>query len=781
VTQRVRVVRLLGGLLATLLLLTGVVCGLYWHWSRAALPTISGEEELPGLGAPVTVRRDGLGVPHIQAASITDLMRAQGYVTAQDRLWQMDLLRRRALGELSEAFGEGALRIDKEIRELGLAGASREALELMPPDLRAELDAFTAGINAYIERRPLPLEFRILRYAPRKWEPADTMAVGKLLALDLASGWDGEAFRAVVGDRLPADVQDLLFPTLFPEDRILFASDGAPGAPPGGPSAGLPPDLSRGSNNWVISGAHTATGRPLLANDPHLNLGVPSLWSAVHLTAPGIDVAGVVLPGTPGVTLGRNTHLAWGATNVHDDSADLYVEEFDPRDPLRYRVGDAWEKATVRTERIRVRDGALSSSSHTVEHAVRVTRHGPMVEIQGRLYALRWTALERSCELPAFARMNRARNLDEFRAAAALFPGPSQNFVYADVDGHIAWFSAGRLPLRRSGNGARPYPGSGSDGDWLGFVPFESLPQAVDPPSGRIVTANSRLVGTTYPYKVTRGGIAPYRMAVLAAALESRGGFTADDMARLQGERLSLPHRDLAVRLRESAVRHPRDPTWEEIARELAGWDGRMEPESRAAALVARTFRSIGDLVIRPRLAGIAAGVSLSRRSTAIHRLVREQPASWLPAGRADWDAVFVSAWKDAVADVTARLGPDRSRWSWGALNELAVGHPLGQAVAPLRRLLDPPRVPAGGFSTTPNVLAISPSGGAEGPSMRFVADLADPDNTRLVNFMGQSGHPASPHYDDQFGPWLRVESPRLPFTAAAVTRETQHLLRLVP
>ncbi len=776
-----RLGRALALLAVVLALVAASVSALYWHWSRAALPTVSGEERLPGLSAPVTVRRDSLGVPHIQAASLTDLMRAQGYVTAQDRLWQMDLLRRRALGELAEAFGEAALRADKEIRVLGLAGASAEAWRLMPADLRGEVEAYTDGVNAYMDshRDALPLEFRLLRYSPRRWEPTDSMAVGKLLALDLAAGWDGEAFRATIGDRLSPEVQELLFPASFPEDRILFGEDSAPLA---AASRGvLPPDLALGSNNWVISGAHTATGRPLLANDPHLNLGVPSIWTVVHLTSGAFDAAGVALPGTPGVTLGRNRQLAWGATNVHDDSADLYIEEFDPADPLRYRVGEGWEHAQLRTERIRVRSGTLSSSAKTVEHPVRVTRHGPLVEIGARLYALRWTALESATELPAFMRMNRARSLSEFRGAAALFPGPSQNFVYGDAEGHIAWFSAGRLPIRRTGDGSRPYVGASPDGDWLGFVPFGSLPQVVDPPGGRLVTANSRLVGTSYPHKVTRGGIAPYRAAVLWAALESREGWTADDMVRLQGDRLSLPHRDLANRLREAAGRHSEDPSWQEVGRELSDWDGRMEPESRAAALVASSFRAVGERVIRPRLVGVATAESLSRRSTAIHRLLRDRPAGWIPAGMLDWDAVLLACWQDAQRDLAQRLGPDRARWSWGSLNQLQAGHPLGRALAPLRRLLDPPIRPAGGSSTTPNVLYISPSGAVEGPSMRLVADLADPDNTRLVNFMGQSGHPASPHYGDQYDRWLRVDSPRLAFTEAAVAAATRHTLRLVP
>ena len=769
-----------GAVLAGLALVALAIGGLYWRWSRAALPQVDGEASLPGLSAPVTVRRDGLGVPHLSAASILDAVRAQGYVTAQDRLWQMDLMRRRALGELSEAFGEGALRADKEIRTLGLGEAARRTVALVPPHLREELDAYAAGVNAYVEshRAALPLEFRLLRYAPRRWEPTDTVAVGKLLAMDLAQGWEGEAFRATVGDQLPPDVQDILYPTLFAQDRILFGRDRAP-SPDTRASAALEGDVAIGSNNWVVSGARTASGLPLLANDPHLGLGVPSIWTAVHLTAPGLDVAGVTLPGVPGVILGRNRDVAWGCTNVHDDGADLYVEEFDPRDPGLYRTAGGWERVTVRREPIRVREGALSSSWRTVEHPVRVTRHGPLIEIRGRLYALRWTALEDAVELPAFAGAGRARGWDEFKEALRQYPGPSQNFVYADRTGRIAWYSAGRLPIRRGLDGSRPYAGASPEGDWTGYVPFDELPHVVDPASGILVTANNRLVGTDYPHRVTRGGVGPWRAAALLESLEARAGWTADDMARLQGERLSIPHRDLARALLDAASRHPGDASWREVAETMKGWDGRMEADSRAAAMAFATFRALGERAIGGRLGNRPFAKALSRRVAATHRLLLERPASWVPAGDGDWDGLLLASWREATSEIAKSLGTDPARWTWGAMNRIAVLHPLAAAFRPLGALLSPPEVESGGSSTTPNVLATTPSGAVEGPSMRFIADMADPDNTRLVNFMGQSGHPASPHFADQFDPWLKVESRRLPFTPAAVAREARHTLTL--
>lgn len=773
-----RALRAAAAVLATLGLAGAALIGTWLVWTRRALPQVDGEERLPGLTAAVTVRRDRVGVPHLQAASIADVLRAQGYVTAQDRLWHMDVLRRRALGELAEAFGAGLVRTDREARTLGLGLAARQELPRLSADARATIETYTEGVNAYMRVRAgaLPLEFRLLRYEPRPWTPVDTLAVGMLLSHDLAQGWDSEAWRAFLDTRLPPDVVDLLYPTRFADDRVLFGDD-APALT--GPVT--PPDHASGSNNWVVSGAHTATGKPLLANDPHLSLGVPSIWTAVHLSAPGLEVAGVTLPGVPGVLIGRNRRVAWGCTNVHDDGADLYVEEFDPRRPDYYRTTEGWEKVTVRSEPIRVRDGQLSRSWHTVEHDVRQTRRGPLVEMRGRLYALRWTMHTETGGFSAFQVMDHAEGWDDFRAALRLFPGPSQNFVYADVDGHIAWYSAGRLPIRRSGDGSRPYAGASADGDWLGYVPFEDLPHVVDPPSGRIVTANNRLVGSSYRHKVTRGGVAPFRAAAIFEGLEAREGWTADDMVRLQGERLSIPHRALARVMVDAAARHPGDAVWQDAARELAGWDGRLEAASRPAALVVAAFRALGDRVIGPRVKGLPNAEALRRRTAAVQRIVRERPEGWRPEADADWDATFRAAWQGAVAELTRALGTDRSRWRHGALNRMQVRHPLSRAVPGIGRLLDPPGAEMGGATTTPNVLAIAPSGSVEGPSMRFVADLADPDNTRLVNFMGQSGHVASSHYGDQLDPWLRVESPRLPFTPEAVAREAQHTLRLLP
>jgi penicillin amidase len=763
-------------LVAAALLAATAGGGSWWRWSRAALPVVDGTVRLPGLQGTVTVRRDAHGVPHVRAVSLPDLMRAQGYVTAQDRLWQMDVLRRRALGELAEAFGEALLPADREMRTLGLNRAARDAEALLPADVRDTLDAYAAGVNAFAADHPLPLEFRLLRYRPRPWTRLDTLAVGKLLARDLAGGWEQEVYRALYADTLPKDVQAVLYPMRFPDDRILFGHDGATA-----PSDSGAEETARGSNNWVVAGAHTASGKPLLANDPHLGLGVPSIWAVVHLQAPDFDVAGVTLPGTPGVVIGRNRHIAWGCTNVHDDATDLYAEQFDPTRPGYYRVGEGWERATVVDEVIRVRTSPLGSGLRDVRHPVTITRHGPLLEIHGRLWALRWAGIEHALELTSFLRLDQARNWDEFTAGLALYPGPSQNFAYADADGHIGWYSAGHLPIRANGDGARPYDGATEDGAWKGFVPFAELPHVLDPPSGRIVTANNRLAGSDYPYVVTRGGIAPWRASTLWDALEAREGWTADGFTALQAERMSKPHRELADALRAAAQRHAGEAGWDAVARDLGNWDGRLEASSREAAQVVATFRALGERTIGPRVVGLPNADRLARRVAAVQILVRERPASFLPKGDADWDATFLAAWQEGERRLTAQLGADRSRWHYGATNVMSVRHLLSRAVPGIGYLLDPAPREMGSGVASPNVLQVLPDGQTEGPSMRFVANMADPDDTRLTNFMGQSGHPASPNYADQLEPWVRVESLRLPFSDDAVAAATRHTLTLTP
>ncbi|HKP73641.1 MAG TPA: penicillin acylase family protein, partial [Pyrinomonadaceae bacterium] len=481
----------------------------------AASPSNSKTLALAGLRAPVTVRLDERGIPHIEAANEADLYFAQGYVTASDRLWQMDLLRRTARGELAEIFGRVVFEEDKRHRVYGFAALSESLVARTSSQTHAALDAYARGVNAYIESldggkdKTLPAEFQILQYKPRAWRPADSLIIGKIFAETLSTSWPTDISRALLADLSPERRAQLL-PESSPLDVVIVGSDDVKNATPVKKSAAnsvapAAPSVSDAervalleevvrvselarrslervglfmedravSNNWVVSGKRTASGKPLLANDPHLPASAPSIWHMAHLIAPGVNVAGVTAPGAPGIIIGHNEQIAWGATNLAPDVQDLYLEKFSADKKNFYETPAGLREAEVRREEIKVRKSFTDAATDTENLDVTVTRHGPVIlERDGKRYALRWTALEpQSADFDAFYKLNRARDWNEFRAALSQYKGPTQNFVYADTRGHIGYYGAGMIPVRKSGDGSVPYDGATDDGEWTSFIP----------------------------------------------------------------------------------------------------------------------------------------------------------------------------------------------------------------------------------------------------------------------------------------------------------------------
>ncbi|MFN2598550.1 MAG: penicillin acylase family protein, partial [Pyrinomonadaceae bacterium] len=549
--------------------------------------------------APAKIARDERGIPHVEASNDEDLYFAQGYATAQDRLWQMDLLRRTARGDLSEIFGRVTLADDKVHRTYGFARLAESLEAKASPRARAVLEAYAAGVNAYaasLDEKTLPREFQILGYQPRPWRPADSIVLGKIFAEDLSSTWRVDIGRSLLAP-LPPGRRAELTPDSSPLDVLVVGTDDAKSkaaARPGDETAARADDASAtranasrrarsqvapesaearaeilreaerifaasreslervglymedaaASNNWVVSGRRTASGKPLLANDPHLDASAPSIWHMVHLKAPGVNVAGVTAPGAPGVILGHNDQIAWGATNLGPDVQDLYAEKFDAAKPTFYATPSGLHEAEVRHEEIKVRKSLTGSAADadTVPLDVTVTRHGPVfLERGGARYALRWTALDADAmEFEAFYKLNRARDWDEFRAALADYRGPTQNFIYADVRGHIGYYGAGRIPIRKSGDGSVPYDGSSDAGEWTGYIPFDELPHVLDPPSGLIVTANARVVSRSYPHFLTGEWADPFRARRIYELLKDKQRLTADDFRAVQGDVYSI-------------------------------------------------------------------------------------------------------------------------------------------------------------------------------------------------------------------------------------------------
>lgn len=817
-TQYQRILTMLVFVLAASLFYIGDVVRLTAVSAQSAAVSL----RVPGLQANVTVRRDERGIPYLEAANDHDLYFAQGYVTASDRLWQMDLLRRTARGELAEIFGKVAFEEDKRRRILGLAVLSEQRAAQMPQADRVNFDAYAAGVNAFIASRneqTLPVEFRILKYQPRKWKPADSVVISFLMAESLSTSWQTDVMRAALVDLPAAQRAELL--TEFSElDTPVVGSDAA--TPKGAGAAkkkvalqphrisnellalanedeavrqrsldriGLGAEDLAASNNWVASGKRTASGKPLLSNDPHLAASVPGIWYLIHLSAPGMRVAGVSIPGISNVIIGHNERIAWGMTNLGPDVQDLYRETFDtdnlekvdPKNPPKYKTPKGWESAEVRCEDIAVRKAPTNPETDEVCVMVTVTRHGPIVlDKNGERYALRWTVLDTKPEtFGAFHDLNRARNWQEFTTAIRRFAGATQNYVYADVDGHIGYYGAGVIPVRKGGDGSVPYDGASDDGEWTGTIPFEKLPHVFDPPSGLIVTANARIVGKDYPFHLTHAWSAPYRQKRLNDLLAAKSKLSADDYRAALGDTYAIGGATFAKAVVKLLGGKSADAKLNEALQMLAAWDGKANADSRAALLV-NEMRDI----FATRIVSAAIGEEKAKqyrwtnRHVLMDRIVAEWPARWLPKYHPDWPDFVKSCHDAARANLAKRLGDDESKWTFGNAVQVRFNHPLASAplVGNQFKIAPFPQNGngySGGLGPTPNV----------GPtvSMRMIADPANWDQTQHGIPVGQAGDPQSPHYQDQVPDWRNVTPRVFPFSAAAVAKATKTTVTLMP
>ncbi|MBI4749816.1 MAG: penicillin acylase family protein [Acidobacteria bacterium] len=754
--------------------LTGGIC--YYRWFQSPLPQLDGEVRLPGLSAPVTISRDEYGVPHIQGANTDDLALAQGYAVAQDRLWQMDLLRRAARGELAEIFGEERLAYDQAQRRLGYVLVAQQGLEKLPPDMRRNLDAFTQGVNAYIEqhRDRLPAEFHLLRYTPRPWETLDSLVIGKLMAQSLNTSFPSDLMRETFRARFDAQTCNRLFGDTNPLDRILVGSDAtAPLSPNGNPVPApekkedpklaqiqTKPELSDpilerealalvgldgdglGSNNWVIGGTRTVTGKPILCNDTHLGHSVPSIWYMVHLmtTDGGFNVSGFVFPGIPGVVIGHNSRIAWGVTNFGPDVQDLFVETFNPVNPGEYRVGDAWEKASFRTERIRVRKSLWSTETREEVLQVTTTRHGPIVrEENGKRYALRWTALDPLTEFPTFDLLSKAATWQDFQAALKLYPGPMQNFIYADVDGNIGYWAAGMVPIRKSGDGSVPVDGASGEGEWTGYIPFEQLPHLFNPAEGYIVTANQRITGKSIPEFYTHQWYAPYRAAAIQRRILMKEKHTLDSMNTIHADSWSYPDDLFVKEVLKLFPNHKSEETWQRIHQDLSEWNGELQADSRVAAIVTTWRLRFIKKLLEARLGTFEAKYRWENAETVYASLILDRPADWLPKKFKSYDDLLAATYREAIVELEQKFGKYRTTWNYGALNTLEFSHPLAR-ISLLKPILNPPVLVMNGSANTVNAYG---RGKVWGVSMRQVVDLSNLDNSLQAKGLAKGFRPA--------------------------------------
>jgi penicillin amidase len=803
--------RILLWLLSILVVLAVGVVAFAYVVARSALPQLDGRLQVKGLSGVVKVTRDGHGVPAIEAATLEDLFLAQGYITAQDRLWQMDIMRRFAAGELSEILGEDTLNIDREQRILGLGAAAKKGLVTASPRDRAYFEAYARGVNAFIESRgsSLPMEFRILGYRPRPWQPEDSIVIANQMVKDLNYYTFGdvlarEKILAKLGPELTADLYVNRSwhdrpPTVMREDlndqQNQSDSDDDDDDDDSGPDTSVTqqrstaseiwaqhtPEAVNGSNDWVVSGALTVTGKPLLSNDMHLGHNMPNLWYEAHLKSGTLDVAGVTLPGVPYVIVGHNQRIAWGFTNVGPTVADAFLENFNGQGA--YQTPQGWQQPGHRAEVIHIKGKA----DVTVD--VKITRHGPIVTDllpgETRPVALRWTLYD-GLHMPFFD-VDTAQNWEEFRKAFSQLDAPGQNVVYADVDGNIGYQTTGRVPIRAAGDGSLPVSGADDAHEWTGYIPFDKLPSIYNPPSGVIATANGRIAPDGYRNSISAEWEAPWRTERIYHVLESGRKFAATDMLALENDIHSENDLFAAERF-VYAVDHAAKPSAraKQAADLMRNWDGRMLGSLAAPTIAVGSAQELTRLLLEPRL-GSAPEDPTAQEATLnwktyqwqmqtvwLQNVLLHQPKRWLPEKYSNYDELLTAAVEAAVNGPSAPK--DLASWHWGSVNAVEIDHPVLGKIPLVRRWAAPGVREQSGSGYT--VKAVTRH---HGPSERFTANLADLDQSTLNTVTGQGGNFLSPYYMDQWKAWYEGSTFTLPFTAKAVEVTGMHRLLLEP
>jgi penicillin G amidase len=797
-----------GGLAIIVLLMLVIASGCYWFYSGAkeSLPQLDGTIALSGLANQVTVLRDGHGVPTIRATSLEDLFFAQGYVTAQDRLWSMDVYRRFASGDLAAAMGSRYVKRDIYQRTLGFRQVAQRAVAALSPRDRGYLEAYAKGVNAYIQehQHSLPSEFRVLRYFPRAWTVEDSFLVGTSLIEALNHGYykselDREKILAKLGPELTNDLyvnssfRDIPPGSDAQEIHGEESSDPEEGGGEDGNSKPLTPKkkskivtpytetdeliatlqggkLRPGSNNWVVSGAHTVSGKPILCNDMHLGHRMPNVWYEAHLISGDYNVVGVTLPGVPFVIVGHNQRIAWGITNLGADVEDVYVENFNGQG--EYQTPSGWQKPERRHETIHVIRGK------DVEIEVIVTRHGPIIshllKDESRMLALKsvnWDPLH-PMAFPFFD-LNIATNWPQFTDALSHFPTPSENFVYADVDGHIGYHGNGLIPIRAAGDGTLPSSGADDTHEWNGYIPFDKLPTVYDPPSGIIATANSRVSPDGYPYSLSTEWVPPYRTERIYRVLQQDKKFVPADMLALQTDVYSSVDRFLAQRF-AYAVDHASKPS--ERARKAADilrrWDGRLSVDSAGGTIARTTRMKFQEMLLQSKLGQDTDLYNWQMDDVWVENTALLEPARWLPAQYSTYADFLTAALEKAIENAPR----DLDKWHYGDVFPIELSHDLFGKVPIVKRWAGPGIQPQPGDGTT-----VWQAGRSFGPSERLTVDFSNFDNSTLNIVNGQSGHLLSPYFNDQWDAWYHGTTFPLPYSEAAYTRTAEHKLTLTP
>jgi penicillin amidase len=708
--------------LVVLLILTGL--WVFYSYVWRSYPDYSGDLAL-AVQRNAQIVRDEHGVPHIKAASIEDAVYLQGYVHAQDRFWQMEAVRRLAAGEIAEIVGPAALERDLDSRRLRLRITAHQMEKGLNDEDRKWFAAYARGVNDWLSahRDNLPVEIRVLNFTPKPWSIVDSLLLGLHMYRQMSTTWTLEADRA----RLVSRAEPAKFRQLFPLRTGT--------------------EIALGSNAWALAPSRTETGKPILAGDPHMELSWPSTFYLNHLEAEDLDCIGGSLPGAPGIIIGHNQNIAWSMTNLHFDVQDLYVNE--------NRV-IAHQRETIKVK-----------GRPDIEAALPLTPHGPLIERGGQAYALRWAPYDGQYSFP-FIQLDRARNWTDFRTALSRFPGPSHNFMYADSAGNIGYQAAGRMPLRRTIESDLPLDATKPDNEWFGFIPFEELPSAYNPPSGVLITANQNPFPVDYKYPVAGAFTPPYRQRQIAARLASQPKWNAQSMTSIQMDVYSAFHHYFAQQLANAAKkRSAAREDFSEARDILAAWNGQMEIGQAAPLIAVLAYQHFSKAVFR-RATGGDAIASGQFTPAAIETLLRQRPKDWFP----DFDQVLVEALLAALDEASKQQGKNPRFWDYGRYSRIFVANPvLSQAVnigqflarpgvpftswlAGLRLPLIDSYVQAGPLPLSGAGLTVKQVTPTLGQAFRFIADTANWENSYLTITLGQSGHVFSKHSKDYWEPY---------------------------
>lgn len=795
--------RLLRWIFSTVLLLAFIALLLCWGgtaWLKRAMrqqhAQLDGQLRVGALSQSVLVRRDHHGVPHISAKNIDDLVIAQGYITAQDRLWQMDMLRRYAAGDLAEILGPGMVEHDRIQRILQINNAADAALHAMPSDQQKYLRDYACGVNAFIAaaHNHLPAEFRALHYQPRPWQPVDSVLVALSMAQTLSTDFPTKLAREKVEARLhrPVLIQDL-YPVGSWRDHPPVPSLPPIAAPQDVPQVPLDSshtqlqrdgllqlekwlpsersgcrDCAPGSNDWVVSGAHSTTGMPLLSNDMHLTHTIPDTWYEAQLTAGNFNVAGVTLPGVPFVIVGHNTRIAWGFTLLYADVQDVYVE---PTRGDTYKTPAGWQPFQHDREVIHVR-----RRKNVVLDVLR-TDHGPVITPllpgEQRTIALRWSVYDPHAVTIPFYAIDSAQNWEQFRSAMAQFGGPPQNAVYGDIDGNIGYQAVGWVPKRPGGLAGLPI--TDDQHEWQGYIPFDQLPSVYNPPGGILATANSRVTPEGDPNPLTLDWAAPYRNERIWKVLAGKPKLSPADMLALQNDVYSALDQELAQRF-TYAIDHANHPSHRlrQAADLMRNWDGEVTINSQAATIVDAARAALWPMLLKPRLGEDWKLYTWYESSFVTEQIVSEQSRRWLPTNYSSWNDFLARAVEEGMD--TLHAPHNLNNWRYGNVYPVEINHPLYGSIPWLRSWTGAGVHPQSGDGTT-----VKQVSRAFGPSERLTVDFSNLDRSTLNLVIGESGDPLSPYYMDHWPYWYNGTTFALPFSDAAVTAATAHTLRLEP